>query len=354
MPFHDLPNEILLEINNNLGCANHRSMLARTSRGLYHLLYRPLYQYNIDHQHCSGLIWSVRHLKIAKNIFFLGLPRVNVNSRDQKEQTSLHVAAMQDDGHYMVRILVTQEGINFNAVDKFGRTPLYDAVLSENIFSLQMLLGRYDIDVNFPDSRGFTPLHHAVMTENKPAVKKLLADQRTLPNKQAKLGRAFPLTFAATGGDPEMLSIFLRAARTDINSRCRGGLIAPFPLATALTNKHESFSLRMLHAPGLDLNEIHALGMTPLQLGIHFDQMKFVHELLSRPGIELNRQGTDGKTAVMTAALNKNTTALKILLAKLEVDVSIQCGRGYTVLDYAKGCNDTEILSIVKPSGRFG
>ena len=352
MPFHKLPNEIVLEINDNLECANHRSMLARTSRGLYHILYRPLHQYNIDHQHCSGLIWSARHQKIAKSIYFLGLPRVNVNSCDEDGRTSLHVAAMQEDGHYIMRILVTRKDINVNAIDNYGRTPLSYAAASENIFSLTMLLERHDINVNLPDKHHETPLHFAVSSSGGYlAVKKLLVDLRTLPNKESSDGQ-YPLSIVAFKGDMKLLNIFMAAKRTDINFDCRSRGCGS-PLQVALLCGHESFAIQLLQAPGLNLNSVHYYHTTPLILGIYLSGLDFMRCLLRNSGIEFNHQDMAGNTAVMTAAKRENIGALEMLLAKEEVDVDRRCILGKSVLDYARSCDNPKVMSIIKASGRF-
>ena len=46
-------------------------------------------------------------------------------------------------------------------VDPFGRTPLHEAALIENIPNLTFLLG-HNADVDHQDNRGWTPLHEAV------------------------------------------------------------------------------------------------------------------------------------------------------------------------------------------------
>lgn len=352
MPFHHLPNEIILQINDNLGRANHRSMLARTSRELFCLLQQPLHQYNIDHQHCSGLIWSVQNQRVAKSIYFLGLPRMNVNSRDKDGCTPLHIAAMQENGHYMMRVLVTRKDINVNATDNSGRTPFSYAAASNNILSLTMLLERDDIDVNLQDTNNESPLHFAVWSRDRcRVVKKILDDPRTLPNQESSDGD-FPLSTVALINDMKLLNVFMTAERTDINFDCQSHR-GPSPLQIALFYERENFATQLLQVPGLNLNCVYYFRMTPLILAVYLRGLRFMRCLLRYPGIEFNHQDAFGKTAAMTAAQLKNIGALELLLAKEEVDVNCRCVFGQTMLDYARSGDDPEVMSIIKASGRF-
>ena len=65
---------------------------------------------------------------VTKSFSFLLLPRVDINSRGGDGQTSLQIAAMQKNGHYMTRILVAQKDIDINAVDNSGRTAVLCSV----------------------------------------------------------------------------------------------------------------------------------------------------------------------------------------------------------------------------------
>lgn len=275
-----------------------------------------------------------------------------MNSRDEEGRTSLHAAAMQKDGHYMTRILVSQKNININAVDKSGRTPLFYAVSSGNISSFTMLLERHDIDVNLPDANGETPLHFAVQPAGAHwAVKRLLEDSRTLPNKQSGKYN-FPLSIVALRGDMELLDIFMTADRTDIDFDCQA-FVCPPPLQKALLAGHGHFATRLLQAPGLNLNSRRYFRMTPLMLGLHLEGSDFVRYLLRYPGIEFNHQDMVGRTAVMIAAQMENINGLEMLLAKEEVDLNRQCFLGKTILDHARSCDNPEIISVIKASGRF-
>ena len=275
-----------------------------------------------------------------------------MNSRDKDGCTPLHIAAMQENGHYMMRILVTRKDINVNATDNSGRTPLPYAAANNNILSLTMLLECNDIDVNLQDTNNESPLHFAVWSRDRyRAVKKILDDPRTLPNKESSNGD-FPLSTVALINDMNLLNVFMTEERTDINFDCQshGGRS---PLQITLYYEHGNFAIQLLQVPGLSLNCVYSFRMTPLILAVYLRGLGFMRCLLRYPGIEFNHQDEFGKTAVMTAAQLKNIGALELLLAKEEIDVNCRCIFGQTMLDYARSCDDPEVTSIIKASGRF-
>lgn len=213
-----------------------------------------------------------------------------------------------------------------------------------------MLLEHHDIDVNLPDANSEAPLHFTVQPAGAHwAVKRLLEDSRTLPNKQSG-NKHFPLSIVAFRGDMELLNFFMTADRTDINFDCWSPACPP-PLQKALLAGHECFAIQLLQAPGLNLNSIFYYQMTPLMLGLHLEGSDFVCYLLRYPGIEFNHEDMVGRTAVMIAAQLKNIDGLEMLLAKEEVDVNCWCVLGKTMLDYARSCDDPEVISVIKASG---
>ena len=88
------------------------------------------------------------------------------NSRDQNQQTSLHMASHL--GHlYICEILLEYgELTDVNAVDNQGRTPLHLSCLSGHYLISQLLI-RSGTLINFQDNLKNTPMHYAVMSRNE-------------------------------------------------------------------------------------------------------------------------------------------------------------------------------------------
>lgn len=93
----------------------------------------------MDHQNSSGLAWAVKKQRISVALYFLGLPEVDVNARNEARHTLLHTTAQQGDGHFMMRILLRESGIDINATDWQGRTPLSYSASNGDPFPLNML-----------------------------------------------------------------------------------------------------------------------------------------------------------------------------------------------------------------------
>ena len=115
-----------------------------------------------------------------------------------------------------------------------------------------MFLECHDIDVNFPYLNGTTPLHFAVFSNACWAVKLILEDPRTLPNEQEGSG-LFPLSIAVLTQNLELLDIFMKVERTDIDFDCQSpDWGTPLQIATHLQREHSS--LWLLQVPGIDFN----------------------------------------------------------------------------------------------------
>jgi len=95
-------------------------------------------------------------------------------SLDKNFQKLLLPAAERGDAVVVERLLNTGGGIDVNAKDDHGRTPLYLAVENSNDTIVQQLLDIDGIDVNAKDGDGWTPLHRAVENSNNTIVQQLL------------------------------------------------------------------------------------------------------------------------------------------------------------------------------------
>lgn len=344
MSFGQLPSELVMRIGKDLQCVRDQSALMRTNRGIYFLLRRQLYKYDVDHQHRSGLIWAVQKQKISVALYFLQLPGLNVNARDEDGRTLLHTACIENDGYYMTRILLHTSRIDLNAKDLLGRTPLSYLASSGNLFSLDMLLQCPRIDVNAEDRKGQTPLHFAVQDGGKRAVKKLLADSRVNPNLLS-MGEGYsPLTFSIFKGDLTILEILLTDKRVDVNCTPDRGN----PLTWSLLRRDENCALRLLRAPMIDINRSWPVGFSPLLLGVLSGFNSFVTELLKHDGVDINHQDDIGRTALMLAAEKGNFEALSTLLDMDEIDVNLRDINRKCLLDYAANSYESRVLATVK------
>lgn len=325
MTFGQLPNDLVIQIGKELQRARDQSALMRTNGGIYSLLRPQLYQYNVDHQHCSGLVWAVQRQKISVALYFLQLPRVNVNARDEDGRTLLHTACIQNDGYYMIRILLRAGGIDLNATDQLGRTPLSYLASSGNLFSLDMLLQCRGVDVNVGNMNGQTPLHFAVQDGGDRVVKKLLAEACVETNVCDNKDRSV-LWYAVS-----------RGTWTTVQQLCQAGDDINRPDWDELTPLKLAIQKRDIAMVQFFLEHCeNVLHMPTSQVGAHpdFDQSSLVLaseigdgniiRLLLKCGVNPNTRNEYGESPLHLAATHGHAIAIKILLNSTNVDKGVR------------------------------
>ena len=121
----------------------------------------------------------------------------DVNSKTQNGRTGL-VRALEGRHTSVVRLLLEQEDIDVNVVDRGGRTALHWAARhDQNSSCLALLLARPDLSsVNHRDRGGATPLWVAVANNVISCVQLLMSDNRTDPNIKDDLRGNLPLMHA--------------------------------------------------------------------------------------------------------------------------------------------------------------
>ncbi|KAL3602818.1 hypothetical protein FPOAC2_07131 [Fusarium poae] len=142
--------------------------------------------------------------------------RVNTNSKDTRGWTPLFHAAV---GCYksIVKLLLSQTGVEPNAQDLQGRTVVSHAV-SRGHGILELLLSYQAIQPDLEDRTGRTPLSYAAECRDTLAVEVLLNNPGVNPNRMDTSGRT-PVFYAASIGGLEVLKLFLSDARVKVDSQ---------------------------------------------------------------------------------------------------------------------------------------
>ncbi|KRT84307.1 Ankyrin repeat-containing protein [Oryctes borbonicus] len=100
--------------------------------------------------------------------------RADINARNHKHQTALHMAALSQSTEILEVLL--KRGADPNAADANDRTPLHGAIVkfSRTCEPAKLLLNA-GANVNKPDAFGYTPLHLAALNEFSQSVMLLLS-----------------------------------------------------------------------------------------------------------------------------------------------------------------------------------
>ncbi|MCB1116601.1 MAG: ankyrin repeat domain-containing protein [Chlamydiia bacterium] len=200
-------------------------------------------------------------------------------TRDKDRNTPLHLACCSKKGGNKKEIVdfLISNGVDVNAANEHGSTPLFIAVSNENYEGVELLLKTKGLKVNQP-SKGLTPLHIAVMNDFSPMVKLLLNHPEINPNYGTQDG-ATPLHFAAKMGLTEIAHILINDPRVNLN--------AP---------QHDTIYS----------------GATPLHFAAEQAQVEIVSALLETKKVRLNDQidrgDFEGFTPLHLAVLNPDIT----------------------------------------------
>ncbi len=190
------------------------------------------------------------------------------------ETTQLHRAAIT--GNLNTLKFFLSVGLDINARDENGCTPLFLAVEKNQKEIVFELLNLPDIDVNISDKKGQTPLHRAAYNGIEEIVKALIAMQTF--NYLSDNNGATPLHFAAYAG-------------------------------------HNQIVKKLLTIPGVDINEQTKSGITALHFAAQRNQLKVLKVLLVNEKTKPNIRNNEDITPLHIAAHNGHLDAVETLLA---------------------------------------
>lgn len=94
-------------------------------------------------------------------------PTLDLNSRNKKLQTALHIAV--NKGYVQVVKLLIELGCHVSLQDYEGDTPLHDAVSKNNDILAKILLDA-NADLAATNRTGFNCIHHAALRGNQQLV----------------------------------------------------------------------------------------------------------------------------------------------------------------------------------------
>ncbi|KAM6516691.1 hypothetical protein FALCPG4_014865 [Fusarium falciforme] len=251
-----------------------------------------------------------------------------------------------------------QVGINIDAKDSDGRTPLSWAASGGHEVVVQILLktGKFDIarwpkvivrllllvtgkvNVDTKDWNGRRPLSYAAENGHE-AVVRLLLDRGARTEAAHNEGRT-PLSYAAANGHEAVVRLLLdRGARTEA-----ADMWGQTPLARASEKGHEAV-VRLLLDGGAHTNAADKDGWTPL-LWAAKNGHEAVVRLLLDGGAHTNAADKDGWTPLLWAAKNGDEAVVRLLLDG-GAHTEAAGNEGRTPLSYAAENGDETVVRLL-------
>lgn len=292
----------------------------------------------IDVNKANPLINAVRqgYEEIVK--LLLASSDIDVTKADEYDFTPLYVALI-DQNVEMVKLLLTAPGIDINNEVAGRLTPLYLAVSNNNVEMVKLLLNVPGIDVNNEGAGGLTPLYSAVLSRQVEMVKLLLS----APN--IDINKGDPLYAAQSGGYTEIVSLLQNAAKKNeaptlkpVENKGGGGYMSArqfSPAPVPVENKVDDRLMKNLYAatrtgniervrqllekPGIDINKP-IEGMTFLYVASLYGYSEIVSLLIEIPGIDVNKSYR-GLTPLCVASMDGFSEVVRILLATPGIDI---------------------------------
>ena len=339
--------------------------------------------------------------------YLVGLPEVDVNHCNNKNETALHCATNKghtdvvrvliaagadidtkdEDGcsplHYsttpeVVKVLV-RAGAGVDVTDDDGRTCLMLAASNGHTETVRYLVGLPEVDVNHCNSKNETALHYAAKKGHPEAVRVLIDAGADIDTKN-RHGHS-PLHLASHSGALEVVKMLVRAGAgvnvTDDNGRTCLILAASngqtetvryivglpevdvdkrarcWACDTALhcaAKEGHPEAVRVLIDAGADIETKNRYGHSPLDLASRSGALEVV-KMLVEVGSGVNVTDDKGHTCLFHAGCNEHTETVQYIMGLPEVDVN-HCDRDdCTVLDYAADIGYSEGEQVLMDAG---
>jgi len=261
------------------------------------------------------------------------------DSQSEEPASLLHQAVAAGDSERVASLL--SKGIDVNAKDDKGNTPLHLAARygykKKDIAELLIANGA---DVNARNADGWTPLHFTAWRRytGHEDITELLVKNGADIEARDREGR-MPLHYAARRDSPNVVALFLTAG-IDINVGGSRGWTAMHEAANCLVDS----VVELLLAQGADVNVKDAYGRTALHTVAGWygpssakergSALRRIVERLVTAGADINAKDSEGRVPLHAAASAGQDEVIAALLAD-GADVNARAKDGETPLHYA-------------------
>jgi ankyrin repeat protein len=233
-----------------------------------------------------------QEVSLCKELIDRGIP-LNIKGT----RTPLHNAAFVGDLELMKK-LVDEQGLEINAKDKYGETPLFYAIRADKKEIVEWLLSN-GADANSVSHDGQTPLHYAVMYKNA-AVAELLIKGGA--NKDALDAQgSTPLHLALSWGRSDaMISLLITKSNINLTE-------GTTPLLLAISSgKPEIVEALLKNGADPNIPETTGLKSPPLHYAVNQPSDKIATLLLDH-GAKIDAVNSKGEQAIHQTIFSPTT-----------------------------------------------
>ena len=281
------------------------------------------------------------------------------------EPSPLHLTCYWGLGH-IIKLLIAR-GIDVNATDTRGRTPLFCAAMNGQANIIQELVDS-GANVNTHDITAITPLHASVANDHLNTAKLLL--QQGVDVNAIDHEGSTPLSFAASNGNTVMMDLLQQmgavlepdSGLSPLESASRGGRsssvqwrlakgVSPnatrlLPLIEAVYANHAHI-VRILLDAKANVDAIDRLGNTAMEVAVVQGNVTIIRDLVAA-GADTNDIGrnTETETPLQEAAYRGDKSLAERLIKK-GADVHAHGGDLGTVLQCSMYSRDTNIVKLI-------
>ncbi|MCP3926279.1 MAG: hypothetical protein GY714_27250 [Desulfobacterales bacterium] len=254
----------------------------------------------------------------------------NINQKDKRGNTQVHLAVLKGNVDYLKTLL--NSGANINAVNKHGRTPLENAVFNNKTESVRVLLERGAIIKSSKFSLIANAIDYKYIT-----IAELLINKTKQIDPPEKLKKS-PLHIAIRNNYNDIArSIIKKIKNIDVTDS-----LSRTALHIACERSNVDI-VKLLLKHGANINALDYSERTPL----HYCRSKLeVVKLLLNKGTDVNAKDKSGKTVLSLSVRYENNEVAKYLIEK-GADLTDDQG----LLQLAADDNNYEMCSYLLKKG---
>jgi ankyrin repeat protein len=205
--------------------------------------------------------------------------------RNAENRTALHIAAGRGRED-VVRYLTSEiDGVDINAVDIYGLSPLHAAVARQHYDVLKILSSHALANLNVQGEHGEGVLHKVCSRGDSIACGILMASSERVDVNLKNSRGASALFLACAYGNVEVAALLLEHPDIDVESRDAQGYT---PLHFSAFRGHTEVVALLLQHPHIDVNSRNNENLTPLHGAAFQGNIEVTALLLTHPDIQID------------------------------------------------------------------